>query len=75
MAISHCRACQHTFTSITAFDLHRSGSYERSTRRCLTEEEMRAKGMTRNGRGWWSAPSRGKIPPWSSQAGRERSLS
>jgi hypothetical protein len=64
MATSHCSACKHTFTSDTAFDLHRTGNFQQSTRCCLTEDEMRVRGMTRNARGWWSGPSRGKIPPW-----------
>ncbi len=32
---AHCAACHQTFTAITAFDKHRSGSHSEDTRRCL----------------------------------------
>lgn len=31
---SHCGACHETFTSLSAFDKHRTGSHARSTRAC-----------------------------------------
>lgn len=31
--------------------------YTAHTRRCLSEEEMQAKGMSRNERGWWMLPA------------------
>ena len=36
---SHCSACHTTFSGITAFDKHRTGSHANDTRRCLTPEE------------------------------------
>jgi hypothetical protein len=32
---AHCAACHQTFTAVTAFDKHRSGSHSEDTRRCL----------------------------------------
>lgn len=75
MGMNHCRACNTTFVSITAFDMHRTGDYEKavyevkpngatttkvigrtpSTRRCMTEQEMRDAGMKQDERGWWNA--------------------
>lgn len=52
-----CRPCGQTFTSTTAGDLHRVGDHAVSVgpnrRRCLTVEEMEARGMVRNQRGHW----------------------
>lgn len=31
----HCTECHHTFTGITAFDAHRTGSHAKGTRTCL----------------------------------------
>ena len=55
--IEHCTACCHTFTGTTAGDLHRVGDHAVSVgpnrRRCLTVEEMEARGMARNSKGHW----------------------
>lgn len=32
---AHCSACHHTFTAISAFDMHRTGSHANSKRTCL----------------------------------------
>ncbi len=67
-----CPACQETFTCLSAFDMHRVGSFGEpiyahsrtgksrrvightpSTRWCLSESEMGAKGMASNDKGWW----------------------
>lgn len=68
---SLCRACNTTFTSVKAFDLHRVASYGKAVyagkshrvvgytphqRRCLTIEEMQALGMTQHEKGWWQMP-------------------
>ncbi len=61
MAKSTCGKCSQIFTSVVSFDKHRTGSYgdaiytnskhnkvighTLSTRRCMTVEEMTAKGM------------------------------
>jgi hypothetical protein len=47
-----CSACHELFNSTAAFDKHRFGEYGNG-RRCLTVEEMLAKGMSRNSGGWW----------------------
>lgn len=68
MAKSICGACDETFTSVSAFDMHRVGNfgeplldnkgklvgYGKSQRRCLSAEEMRVKGMTQTEKGWWT---------------------
>lgn len=68
MAISGCRECNETFWSISAFDMHRTGSYgeaiydatkhivgyTKHQRRCLTEQEMVNNGMLKNSRGIWT---------------------
>ena len=64
MANSQCGGCQKTFSTVEAFDLHRTGSFSKRTRHCLSEEDMQAKGMTQNTKGWWMAPQRGKRNPW-----------
>jgi hypothetical protein len=32
---SHCSGCHETFTSLSAFDAHRTGSHANGTRTCL----------------------------------------
>lgn len=66
MTISLCRACGETFQSLSGFDEHRIGKYEkrdekgkvkqRYTRRCLAPDEMRAIGLATNERGRWGHP-------------------
>ena len=59
---NQCPTCLELFNSGTSFDVHRTGAYGRTdvsgkyippTRRCLSSEEMRARGMSRNARGFW----------------------
>ena len=49
----HCRCstCREYFNSTSAFDRHRTGDY--AGRRCLTVDEMHAKGMVISATGWW----------------------
>lgn len=54
MATSRCRECNQVFAGIVAFDAHRTGSFTRKQRRCLTQDEMKARGLTRNEKGWWT---------------------
>lgn len=68
MAIAPCRACGRVFTSTSAFDMHRTGSYghpiygankkvigyTKHERRCKDEQEMREGGMIKNKRGYWT---------------------
>jgi hypothetical protein len=54
-----CSSCGQRFRSLSAFDMHRTGSYtstlwEQARRRCLTVAEMAAKGMQRNEHGAWT---------------------
>lgn len=51
--IEHCTACHETFTGTTAGDAHRTGPF--ADRRCLTPDEMAAKGLGRNVRGHWGS--------------------
>ncbi len=66
MAKCLCRACNAHFTSVGSFDRHRTGSYgdaiydghkflfyEKASRRCLTGEEMKEKGMFQRDNGAW----------------------
>jgi hypothetical protein len=67
MAKSFCTSCKETFSSVASFDKHRVGDfgrpiygekraiigYTKPNRRCLTPEEMQAKGMQKNQHGYW----------------------
>lgn len=48
-----CGACGRFFGSVTAFDRHQR--LARGDLRCLTDDEMRARGMVRGAAGWWYA--------------------
>ena len=48
---NQCPACGELFNSSGAFDKHRTGDF--SARRCLSVEEMTAKGMVPNETGFW----------------------
>lgn len=37
---SHCSGCHETFTSLSAFDKHRTGSHASGSRRCLPPAEV-----------------------------------
>ena len=55
---NECPACGLLFFSTSAFELHRVGKFgvgadSRDRRRCLTEAEMRVKGMSTTGDGFW----------------------
>lgn len=47
-----CPTCGDYFANPRAFDRHRVGEFG-DCRRCLTIEEMNARGWVRNGRGFW----------------------
>ncbi len=49
---NECPSCDELFNSITAFDRHRTGNFG-INRRCLTVDEMLAKGMAKNYAGFW----------------------
>ncbi len=46
-----CPTCGEHFNSTYAFDRHRSGEWE--ARVCLSTDQMAARGMARNARGFW----------------------
>lgn len=48
----HCTACHETFTGTASGDEHRVGPFP-DGRRCLTPDEMRAKGMRQGRTGMW----------------------
>jgi hypothetical protein len=64
MPKSLCRGCNQTFTSLSAFDMHRTGKFERKKRRCLTEQEMLARGMVQNAKSWWMRSAFDGALPW-----------
>ena len=55
-----CTSCGEYFNSVSIFDLHRVGSWQDrgAHRRCLTVEEMRARGYLKNASGFWIEKSR-----------------
>lgn len=50
---NQCRSCGEYFNSNAAFDKHRAGTYTPNTRHCLSQDEMKAKGMVIGGDGFW----------------------
>lgn len=52
-----CSGCQKKFNSLTTFDDHRTGSFSKNERRCLSAEEMHAKGMAQDAAGKWRGQS------------------
>jgi hypothetical protein len=64
--MEHCTVCHQTFSGTTAGDRHRVGDHAvfvgPDRRRCLSADEMRAKGMEQNARGVWT---NGGINPFS----------
>ncbi len=59
-ARSTCTACCQAFSSTQAFDLHRVGSFTPLTRRCLSVQEMSARGLVLVAGIWQLAPERKK---------------
>lgn len=53
----HCATCHRSFTSVAAFDRHRSGSHARGTRHCVDPEVV---GLVPAEREWpgWSLPGK-----------------
>jgi hypothetical protein len=46
---AHCTACHETFTTVSTFDKHRSGSHAKGTRHCLPPAEV---GLVEAGRAY-----------------------
>ena len=53
---NQCQGCKKYFNSNHAFEMHRTGRHG-IDRRCMTEEEMTAKGMSMNARSFWVSKS------------------
>jgi hypothetical protein len=56
-----CGACHQSFNAVSTFDHHRTGPYAgtgANARRCLSTDEMIAKGWHQNVAGFWCAGSR-----------------
>lgn len=66
--LEHCTVCHETFTGTSAGDKHRTGTYWPDERRCLSVDEMAAKGMTRNRNGHWTTGGDGSA--WWGESGR-----
>jgi hypothetical protein len=49
---NQCQGCKEYFNSTFAFDKHRTGDFGKD-RRCMTAEEMQARGMVKNAAGFW----------------------
>lgn len=54
---NQCQVCKEYFNSNSPFDKHRTGKYG-VNRRCLTPDEMIAKGMSVNAAGFWITEKR-----------------
>jgi hypothetical protein len=55
--------CCQSFASLSGFDKHRVGPHGTAERRCLTPDEMLAKGWTVDGNKVWRLPAP-KTNPW-----------
>lgn len=49
---NQCPTCAEYFNSNAAFDKHRTGAFG-VDRRCMTVDEMTAKGMSKGASGFW----------------------
>ena len=49
---NQCQGCKQYFNSNAAFELHRIGEHG-VDRRCMTVDEMKARGMEVNQAGYW----------------------
>jgi len=49
---NECPTCGLYFNSSVAFDRHRTGDFGKD-RRCMTLDEMKARGMAVNASGYW----------------------
>lgn len=58
-----CPACGEMFNRVSTFDKHRVGTFG-VDRRCLSPEEMAAKGWRVNDRGFWLTEARALPAAW-----------
>jgi len=54
---NQCQACKQYFNSNYPFEMHRTGKYG-VDRRCMTVDEMTARGMSLNPAGFWISSKR-----------------
>lgn len=54
---NQCPTCGRYFNSTSAFDKHRAGAFG-VDRRCMSEDEMRERGMCENAAGFWIGSKR-----------------
>lgn len=52
--VCHCGVCHLTFTSVGPFDFHQTITRKRV--RCMSEQQLRAKGYEPNDNGHWRKP-------------------
>jgi len=57
---NQCQGCKQYFNSNLAFEKHRTGKHGKD-RRCRTEEEMIAKGMSLNAQSFWISKTNGRF--------------
>jgi hypothetical protein len=50
---NQCPTCEEYFNSSHAFEKHRTGDFTKGLRRCLTTDEMLARGMSVSSSGYW----------------------
>ncbi len=76
MPVSYCTGCRRTFSSVSAFDLHRVGLFTHNQRHCLTPQEMSTRGMARNDKGQWTLPpmETNDVAPWLSPKKEQQEL-
>jgi hypothetical protein len=68
-----CSACGKRFNSVSTFERHRYGDYGNfgRNRRCRTWQELRARGWTVNGAGYWIERPRRDSSAWSDDQVKE----
>jgi hypothetical protein len=59
-----CGECGLRFSRTSTFDKHRVGRHEPLERRCLTPDEMRAKGMVERNGVWGNKAPEGGLRHW-----------
>jgi hypothetical protein len=52
VGMNQCPSCGEVFSSLAAFDLHRTGEHG-VNRRCMTPKEIMALGQTKGAKGQW----------------------
>jgi hypothetical protein len=59
--------CCKSFRSLTGFDKHRTGPFEPDERRCMTAEELTAKGWSVDDNNTWRMPAPA-VNPWGNKS-------